>query len=553
MLLANVYTKSVRDRLMGVMVAALAVTIMAGFAGWVYHGAGDGIVQVFESFPEGFTRALGIPAGASAVVLVMSEMLNLIVPMVLAGVAISIGAAAIAGEERTGTISVLLSNPVSRRKVTWSTAAAMVTNLAIAGAVIVGGMYLIIGATGNDDLSSVHLLPAIVHVVALALAIGMFSLAVGAGTGNQMTAIGAGASLLIASFLGSTLLPLIDGLEWTARLFPWDYMTHDDPLVNGVQWGNLTVLLALAALMFVIALVGIARRDLGSGDGATIVDRLRRNERFGTLVTRIAGQAQVSSIVAKTSSEARTMMSIVVAAIFYMGVLLGPLYRGLGNTLDDVMGDFPEGVLAMVGGADFSTAAGWFWGEMFSIVIPIGFAIVAVSMGARALAGEESNRTMGLLLANPIRRSKVVIDKAIAMAGVMATLGAGTFIGVALGTLIGRLDLSYWNIAAASLQATAFGIFCGGLALALSAGWGVSRVVTGASTAIIGASYVVANFVPINPDIAGWAKVSPFYYYGGNLPLENGVSWLFVGVLIALGSALTAVAVALFQRRDLRG
>jgi ABC-2 type transport system permease protein len=552
-MLANVYTKTIRERFPGIMVAAVSVTVLVAFVAWVYSGVGDAIVQVFEKMPEAFTRALGIPVGASAVVLVMSEMLNLVVPMVLAGMAISMGAAAIAGEERTGTISLLLANPLGRRTVIWSKAAALVTSLVVAGAIVLWGMIATFAVTGNDDLSTLGLLPAIVHVVALAVGIGMFTLAVGAGTGNQVTAVGAGAGLLMGSFLGATLLPLIGGLEWTARLFPWDYMTHGTPLVNGVQWGNLAVLVAFAVAMLVLAGLLITRRDLQAGDGATIVDRLRNNERFGSLVTRIAGQAQVSSVTAKTFSEARTMTSIVVAVIFYLGLLMGPLYRGLGPTLGDVLGDFPEGILAMVGGADFGTAAGWYWGEMFSIVIPVGFAVVAVSMGSRALAGEEHRRTMGLLLANPIRRSRVVLDKAIAMIAVMVVLGGASFVGVALGSLIGRLDISYWNIAGASLQATAFGIFCGGLALAVSAGWGVSRIVTMVSSGVIAFSYVVANFVPINENIAGWAKASPFYYYGSNLPLENGVRWLFVGVLVGLGAALTGLAAALFQRRDLRG
>ena len=61
---------------------------------------------------------------------------------------------------------------------------------------------------------------------------------------------------------------------------------------------------------------------------------------------------------------------------------------------------------------------------------PIAVMVVAITIGARALAGEEANLTMGLLLANPIRRRKVVIEKAYAMIALTLVVGVATWAGV---------------------------------------------------------------------------------------------------------------------------
>jgi hypothetical protein len=67
------------------------------------------------------------------------------------------------------------------------------------------------------------------------------------------------------------------------------------------------------------------------------------------------------------------------------------------------------------------------------------------------------------------------------------------------------IDAESAAIAAAAAQSTAFGLFTGGMALSLSAAWGISKVATFGSIGVVMVSYVDANFVPINPDIAGVA------------------------------------------------
>ena len=64
--------------------------------------------------------------------------------------------------------------------------------------------------------------------------------------------------------------------------------------------------------------------------------------------------------------------------------------------------------------------------------------------------------------------------------------------------------------------------------------------------------FLVNGFAPL-VDAIDWLKyLSPFYYYEGHDPLGHGVDVGDLAVLALFTAALTAVAAAAFERRDLR-
>jgi len=183
---------------------------------------------------------------------------------------------------------------------------------------------------------------------------------------------------------------------------------------------------------------------------------------------------------------------------------------------------------------------------------PIALMLVAIAVGARALAGEESHRTMGLLLANPIKRSKIVIEKAWAMVAGAVIIGFATFAGVTAGSLLGGLGMDIGNIAATSLLATLLGLVFGALALALSAATGRVSVAIFGSIGVAFVAYLASSFLPLNESLAVFAKWSPFYYYLSSDPLFTGMNWGHGAILAGLTLGLVALSVVLFKRRDLR-
>ncbi len=552
-MLFSIYSKALRERWMGLLIGAASVAGIAWMGVWVYADIGDASNELFELMPEAFLNVLGLATGLDSSALILSEMANFIAPMILCGIAITMGADAVAGEERWGTMGLLLANPRSRLRLVVEKFAAIATVVTVGAALMWGAYWFGLWSNGASG-EGMHLGSASVHLAALALFFGALSLAVGAWTGDTFRANMTGVTVMLVSFLASGLLPLYEWGEAWARFFPWHYLDGAQPFLQGVHWGHVGLLVGAAVVMFALALVGVRGRDLKVGEErTTLLDRMARNPHFASTAEKIAGQAQVKSILTKTTSESRTIMSIAAGGMFYMAVLLGPMFKGVASELGSLVDAFPESMLAMVGWADYSQPTGWYHGEIFSILAPIAVALVGINMGAKALAGEERDRTMGVLLDNPIQRLRVIYEKAGSMLLMMAIVGVATFAGTMLGNWWGGLGLSAANVAAACVHLVVFGAFMGAIALFLGAWTGRSGIATGGATGLMVLFYATASFLPINSDVAFWAEFSPFHYYASHLPLENGFDWGHLGVLMALTAVLVTTSTWAFQRRDLRG
>ena len=97
------------------------------------------------------------------------------------------------------------------------------------------------------------------------------------------------------------------------------------------------------------------------------------------------------------------------------------------------------------------------------------------------------------------------------------------------------------------------GLVFGGVALVVGAGTGNRRTASYAAAGLAFVAYFANAFLPVNDNLASWAKLSPFYYYQEGEPLVNGLQWGNAAVLAGLFALLVLAAVPLFQRRDVRG
>jgi len=509
-------------------------------------------MSIYTSMPEAFRALMNITADTDASGLAYGAIYSSYGALTLAALALSIGAVSIAGEERNGTIGLLLGNPRSRTHVLLSKGASMVT-LTGFGALVLWGAGRAVPAVFDVDVSGMHVGALVLHMFVISIFFGFLAMAIGGWTGNRGLASGSTAGILVFSFFAVGLLPFIEGLAGAAKAFPWYYYDSSKPISNGVHWGHLGLLLGASAILGAAAVYGINRRDLKEqGVAVTLLDRLRKNPRTQKLMERLAGSARVSRVSVKTTSDHQRLVIIVGYIVLLVGVMMGPFYLLIDDALKKFADQFPEALLAMIGYADMGTPEGWYQTENFSLTLPIALIVVTTVMGARALAGEEAGRTMGLLLANPISRTSVVVEKALAMLTAAGALGVLTFAGTALGSLLGGLDMSMVNITAASLLVTLLALLFGALALAFSAATGRVNVAASATAGLALAFYVLNSFLPLNDGLAGYAKWSPFYYYLTSDPLNNGMPWGHAGVLTALAVGLVALAILLFQRRDLR-
>ncbi len=550
MIFATVTTKTIRDRWKGWLIATVVMGLMLW---WVMSIYSQIDLSFYTSMPAVFRSVANIAKGADVGSLAYGVMYASYGGLILASLALAMGGASIAGEERDGTIGLLLANPKSRTRVLAAKASALVV-LAGLGALILWAAARIVPAAVGVRIDGMHPGALVFEMFVNALFYGFLALAIGAWTGRASLATGVTTGVMVLSWFAVGLFPVIKGWEGVAKAFPWYYYNAGKPVLNGVDWGLLSVLLVGIVIFAAVAVVGVNRRDLrGQSVGVTLIDRLRSNPATKKFADRLAGSARVSRIWVKTVSEHQGLVIVVSYVMFLiMGVMIGLLYGLIDQAIQKFAGQLPKTLLAMVGNGDLRTPQGFFQVETFSMTAPIALITVTIMMAARALAGEEGRRTMGLLLANPVPRSTVVLQKALAMVVNAVLVGFATFAGVVVGSWLGRLGMDIGNIAAISALATLLGLAFGGLALALSAGTGRTKIVVYVTSGVALAMYLVNSFLPLSAGLAGWAEWSPFYYFLRGDPLNRGMDWGSGALLAGLFVGLVALSVWLFRRRDLR-
>ena len=550
MTLSTVFSKTLRDRWMGWAIAAVSLTLFLLFGMSVYREID---LTIYTSLPEAFRSLVGIGDDIDVGGLAINVVFGTWGGLVVAAIALVMGASAIAGEERDGTMGILLSNPKSRTFVLLSKTGSLLMLVAVATVAVWATVHPIAAVLGVE-IAGLDVEALSLHLFVNALFYGMLATAIGAMTGNRGMATGVTTAIMAVSFFAVGFLPLVEGGDAVRKFLPWYYFDGSDPVTNGVAWGHIALLVSASVVLLVTSIIGFNRRDLkGQSVGTTMLDRVRGNPLLNRMIGRLAGSARVSSIWVKTITDYQTLLLITCGVAFLMmGVMMGPMYASIPAETLTTFEQLPGQLIALFGGGDMSTPEGWYTLETFGLMAPVGVILVTAIMGAGAFAGEESRRTMGMLLANPISRSRIVFEKALPMVLFAFAVGFATFAGVALGSLIADLGMSIGNIAATATLQVLVGLVFGSLALALSASTGRTSVsIFGAAGAAI-VFHLVNSLGALNDAIADLAWLTPFHYYLGNDPLNNGMDWFDAAVLAVLSAVLIGLSFVLFERRDIR-
>ena len=246
------------------------------------------------------------------------------------------------------------------------------------------------------------------------------------------------------------------------------------------------------------------------------------------------------------------LTSTVSAAVGLIAVMLmvGALFPAVGHTIGKL--DIPSSVANLLGGADYGTITGWFRSEIAVIYAPLVIGALAITGASDATAGEEEDRILALVLAHPIRRSRLVVAKAAAIAMVVLIVAFAVWVGLLAGVAVGGGGISVGHITALAVQLAFFGLAIGAVALALGAGTGSRSLANAVAAAVAVLGWLVNSFAPLVSAIDWLKYLSPFYYYAGHDPLTRGVGITGLVVLGLVALALTAAAVVAFDRRDLR-
>jgi ABC-2 type transport system permease protein len=236
------------------------------------------------------------------------------------------------------------------------------------------------------------------------------------------------------------------------------------------------------------------------------------------------------------------------ALLTLFSVLLYPTVREAN--LDQVMQNLPEVMREMFSLDQISTPAGYLNGRQFALTAPLLVMIFSIGWASDVTAGEEERHTMDILLAHPIPRTWLVLEKfAAVVAGVFA-IQLVQFLSILLTGPMVDLDVPVDKVAAVVVAQGAMGVAFGALALALGCLTGVRGFSRGVTSAVAVASYLVSAFAPVVDWLQPVKQVSLFYQGQGYEPILNGWGPEHLLVTAGTAAALTMTALWFFQHRD---
>jgi len=244
------------------------------------------------------------------------------------------------------------------------------------------------------------------------------------------------------------------------------------------------------------------------------------------------------------------VLSLAALVGMYAGIF--PSLRG-SSAYAKVFEHMPEGYRALfglTGGSDITSAAGYLNTELLSFMAPLLVLAYAIGAGANAIAGEEDRGTLEILLANPVRRTRIALEKFGALAAGTVVLCGALFAAVQLEGRATGLDVTVGGSAAAFGQLALLGIEYGALALLVGAATGHLTASRAVPALLAVAAYLLNGLALLSDALKPLRKLSPFYQYIGHDPLHNGTDAVSIVVSAASIAVLVGLALVAFNRRD---
>jgi ABC-2 type transport system permease protein len=220
--------------------------------------------DLFNTLPESYRALftvsgqidLSTPAGYLGL-----ELLSVVGPVMIASYAIAAGAAAIAGDEQSGTLEWSLAAPVSRTRLLAERSLALALGVTAQMVAMTLALWLFSSLPGMG-LAVSRLIACCASLGIFGLFAGSIALSVGAVFGHPTLARGVAALVAVVSYLVNGLAQITETLRPARTVSPFHLLFGNDPLSNGLDLGNSVLVLSACLILLTLGSALLARRDL---------------------------------------------------------------------------------------------------------------------------------------------------------------------------------------------------------------------------------------------------------------------------------------------------
>jgi ABC-2 type transport system permease protein len=239
------------------------------------------------------------------------------------------------------------------------------------------------------------------------------------------------------------------------------------------------------------------------------------------------------------------LAALIALTVLPYGSLANSATSGALDNLGDQVGSF-------LGTSDLFSPTGYLNSQIYYITLPILIIIASIVLAGSLLGKEESSRTLEVLLARPVGRTKLLASKALAGLIVITVLGAVSALTVVISAHFGKLHISTANLLLATAGATYFSASFGAVTYACYAASLITRRVALLAAVLLSfGSYIIASLGNLFDWLEPVAKALPYHYYDPGKLLTGELPIGFLVYTLAIYAITAAAATLGFRRRDI--
>ena len=259
-----------------------------------------------------------------------------------------------------------------------------------------------------------------------------------------------------------------------------------------------------------------------------------------------------SNVFTKTMRDGRTSTLLCGIGLFLIGLYVAVLFPSIGEDFAGMLDNFPDFLKSIIGEAsEFATPEGFFSTQPFGVLGPILIVAFAINRGVGMVAGEEESGTLDQMMANPVSRTTMLVQKSLAL--LIQSIVLAVFLGASLmlGGVLVDFTFSIGGMIQMLLSFLLLGWSMGFLALAVGAATGSKSMAMAISSSVIGVGYLIHIIWPLQDAVEFTKYISVMYYYIGDRPFVNGITYWHAGVLAVIAIVSCVFSIYAFNNRDL--
>ena len=255
----------------------------------------------------------------------------------------------------------------------------------------------------------------------------------------------------------------------------------------------------------------------------------------------------------RAESRALSRGTLVLAGAFaLLAVFLISVFPAMAAEAEAIETAFPEYIGGLFGLEALDTMEGFIGSYAFPFIWVVFVGVYFGYLGGGMIAGDVRDRRMDLLLAGPVSRESVILQKIGALWVPVVGLHVAVFVVLVAGAAVIDESLDHGLLIAAHLFSIPYLLVCAGIGLLLSVVLNRQEHAQAGALGIVFLLWLLDGLSAYNPDLEWVSELTPSHYYDPvAILVHEEIPFTEAGILLAAFVVLVLIATALFVREDL--